>query len=81
VSIRVWLLSHFNLPGYQRIADRERARRAVTAIRLLDRRELGRLFPGASLFVERLGGLGKSFVAYKGFEQAQAASGAIELQK
>lgn len=69
ISARVWLLRHFDLPGYRRSPDSAEARRAVTSIRLLDRREFSRLFPHSSLYVERLGGLAKSFVAYQGFDR------------
>lgn len=69
ISARVWLLSHFDLPGYRRIPDRDQARSAVTSIRLLDRKEFCRLFPRSSLYVERFGGLAKSFVAYQGFDR------------
>lgn len=79
IGLRVWILRRFNLPGYRRIPDRARARHEVTAIRLMTRSELSRLFPGSSLYVERFAGFAKSFVAYRGFERrddAQARRGA-----
>jgi hypothetical protein len=45
----------------------EEARRMVQEVRLLTRRELAGLFPGATLLPERCAGLVKSWVAYGGF--------------
>ncbi|MEA2253322.1 MAG: hypothetical protein QOI62_4048 [Solirubrobacteraceae bacterium] len=47
--------------------DPEQARALVREIRLLRRRELARLFPGATIVDERVLGLTKSFVVHAGF--------------
>jgi hypothetical protein len=47
--------------------DVDEARRTVREIRLLRRRELRRLFPGATVVDERFGGMTKSFVVHGGF--------------
>jgi hypothetical protein len=44
----------------------------VREVRLMRRRELEALFPGAAIHAERFGGLAKSFVVYDGFPNAPA---------
>lgn len=61
---RVWLVQHFSLGWFPRLPDREKALAEVSSIRLLDRKEMRRLFPEAVLYEERFLGLVKSFVAY-----------------
>jgi len=65
LSMRVWLVMHLSLGWYPRIPDRQQAIREIMSIRLLRRAELARLFPGATLRVERFLGLAKSFLIYK----------------
>jgi hypothetical protein len=67
VAARVALVRRFALGYHDAIPDRLAARRAVEEIRLLSRRELERLFPGARIYRERVLGLTKSFVAYGGW--------------
>lgn len=67
VAARVWLVRHVALGFYERTPDTERARRFVTGIRLLSRREVGELFPGARIERERVCGLTKSFIACGGW--------------
>ena len=67
VSVRVWLVSNFNVGWYKRIPDKAQAKREVESISLLSRRDLQRLFPGAQIYEERFLGLIKSFVAYGGW--------------
>jgi len=64
VTARLWLVRHFALGWLARMPDRGTAWREVSAIRLLTRSELARLFPGAAIHEERICGLVKSFVAY-----------------
>jgi len=64
VAMRVALLRRFDLGWYERCPDAGAARREIEAIRLLTRRDVQKLFPEATLFVERYVGLAKSFVAY-----------------
>ncbi len=68
VSFRVFLVTHFNLGWRGNIPDRQEALRAVQEIRLLTEKELKDLFPGAKIYKEKLLGLTKSFIVYKGWE-------------
>jgi hypothetical protein len=61
------MVRRFRLGHVARIRDRESARSYVTSIRLLTVREMAGLFPGSHLFRERVLGLSKSFVVYRGF--------------
>lgn len=65
--LRAQMVHRFDVGWYKRIPDLEAARAEVDSIRLLTRGEFSALFPGASIHVERLGGLAKSFVAYGGW--------------
>jgi hypothetical protein len=65
VHLRVFLITHFSLGWSRRISDVEQARKLVENTRLLRKRQLLQLFPGATLFEERLFGLVKSFVVYE----------------
>jgi SAM-dependent methyltransferase len=67
VSARVWAVTHFNLGWYTRFSDAEAARREVQSISLLTEGQMRRLFPGASIYREKVVGLTKSFVAYQGW--------------
>jgi len=62
VTLRVWLLQHFNLGWFSRIQDRSKAWHEVTSIRLLTRTEVEQLFPDGIIINERLYGFVKSFV-------------------
>jgi hypothetical protein len=64
MGVRAWLLNHFRLGWMPRRGDKERARRIVESVDLLDRREMTELFPEATLHRERFG-LVKSFTAIK----------------
>jgi len=68
VELKLWLATHMALGTYPRIKDEEVALRTVTAIRLLDRRELKQIFPGGRLIDERFLGLTKSLMVYKSWE-------------
>ena len=68
LSLRAWLLNHFDLGWRRRVPSRQDARAVVASVRLLSRAELIRLFPEAHLFEERFMGVTKSFVAYAGWE-------------
>lgn len=67
VNARAWLVNHFDVGWYRRIADSDAARREVESIRLLTRRELTELFPGSTIYEERIGPLTKSFIAVGGW--------------
>jgi hypothetical protein len=64
LSVRAFLAHHFDLGWYKRIPDKHKATREVAMIRLLTRRELAHLFPGASIYKEKILGLTKSLIAY-----------------
>ena len=66
-AARVALLRRTAVGWYPREPDPERARAAVREIRLLTRRELMRLFPGAEVREERFLGLVKSFTVFGGW--------------
>jgi hypothetical protein len=67
ISMRVWLLRHFNLGWIKREADVDRAREKIENIRLLRKKDILELFPGSKLYEERVLGLVKSFVVYDGW--------------
>jgi hypothetical protein len=50
--------------------DEASAERTVREVRLMKRRELQRLFPGATIVGERFGGLVKSWIVHRGFDDA-----------
>jgi hypothetical protein len=64
VSVRVFLITHFNLGWAKRMPDVEEARKFIENTRLLRKSQLLQLFPGATLYEERLFGLVKSFIVY-----------------
>jgi hypothetical protein len=66
-SARVAVLRRRPVGWMGRCPDPEVARRIVTEVRLLRRRELASLFPEASIVGERFGGLVKSWTAIAGF--------------
>jgi hypothetical protein len=67
VSLRAQLVHRFNVGWYERIDDLAAARREVESIQLLTRKRFANLFPGSTIYVERFGGLPKSFVACSGW--------------
>lgn len=67
LTIRVAMVRRWKLGWWPRIPDAAEARREVESIRLLSKREMKKLFPGATIGVERFLGLPKSFFAYSGF--------------
>lgn len=67
VGQRAWLLQHFHLGWYSKTPDRKEALELVSSIRLLNEREMLKLFPGALIYRERFAGLIKSLIVYGGF--------------
>ena len=65
---RVWLLSRFNL-GWFKKREWEKALRAVKSIRLLNKKELIRIFPAGTVFREKFFGLTKSLIVYGGWDK------------
>ena len=68
LEARVALLRRWNLGHMARQPDPEQARDAVLSVRLLAASELSSLFPGASIYEERILGMSKSLVAYGGWD-------------
>jgi hypothetical protein len=62
------MLHRFDVGWYKRVSSLERARAEVESIQLLTRSRFAELFPGATIYEEKLLGLTKSFVAYGGWE-------------
>jgi hypothetical protein len=69
---RVAILRRRGVGWAGRCPDPEKARAIVQEHRLMRRRELARLFPGADIVPERFGGLVKSWTAIGGFPAAAA---------
>jgi hypothetical protein len=67
VRWRAAMLTRSRLGWIPKAADYESALETVRQIRLLTPREVQALFPGASIYTERLAGLPKSYVAYDGW--------------
>lgn len=65
--LRAQMVHHFDVGWYKRIPDLEAARAEIDSIQLLTRSRFAALFPGATIHVERIAGLSKSFVAYGGW--------------
>lgn len=68
VWLRAQMLHRFDVGWYKRVPSLERARAEVQSIQLLTRSRFAALFPGATIYDEKLAGLTKSFVAYGGWE-------------
>ena len=66
MRLKMILLRHFNLGGYGKIPDKEKAR-VINSIRLLKKQELRKLLPEAVIHEEKICGLTFSFVAYYGW--------------
>jgi SAM-dependent methyltransferase len=67
VSARARLLNTFDLGWSAREPDLASAREVVDSVKLLKRRDFSALFPGSTIYDERVLGLTKSFIAYGGF--------------
>ncbi len=67
-AVRARLLRSFRLGWMRREPDFLKAYLAVTSIRLLTKTELKLLFPDGQLYAERLFGLSKSFVTFRGWQ-------------
>lgn len=61
-SIRVFLLTHFNLGWYKKFNDKKEAEKLIDEIRLLKLKELRKLFPEGRVVKEKYFGLTKSLI-------------------
>lgn len=68
IELRVSLITHFELGWRKKITDKQRAKEAVSSIRLVTKKEVMALFPNANLYEENLFGLTKSFIVYAGWD-------------
>src|SRR5687767_6848576 len=68
VSVRTWMVNHFDVGSYRRIADPAAARAEVESIQLSTRRRFSSVFPAARIHEEKIAGLTKSFVAIGGWD-------------
>jgi hypothetical protein len=66
LPIRTKLLQNFKLGWMQREPDLAKARDTADSVKLLKRKEFVSLFPGSTLYDERILGLSKSFIVHKG---------------
>jgi hypothetical protein len=64
--LQIALLTRFDIGWLRSGGDAHAAETLVDSIRLLDARDLARLFPGATIWRERFFGLTKSLTAYRG---------------
>ena len=69
MRLRVAILQRRTCGWRGRTPDPARALDVVSEVRLLTRRELGELFPSASIVPEKFLGLTKSWIAYGGFSE------------
>lgn len=67
LSLRVWMLQHFNLGWHIRTPEYASAREQVAGVQLLTKRQFSGMFPNATVVEERLGGLIKSFTVHDGW--------------
>ena len=66
--IRLFLIRRFNLGWYKKIPDREQAKSFLKGFQLLNSPQFTSLFPGGTLFKERMCGLTKSYIIHAGFK-------------
>lgn len=66
-GIRVWFLRNFALGWFAKTPNAKDAREIIESVHLLTRAEFVRLFPGSSLYEEKILGLTKSFIVYGGW--------------
>ena len=64
-SVRVWMTRKFSLGHIGKIDNIAAAVNQVKEIRLLTKKDMQQLFPGASIYEEKFFGLTKSVIAYR----------------
>ncbi len=69
LPLRIWLVRNFNLGWFEKGYPYEVVKKAIEDIRLLSRKEVAQLFPGANLYEERVAGLTVSFIVYSGWSR------------
>jgi len=68
--IKVFLVEHFNITYSKKKWTKQEAEEIAKGVRLLTATELRVMFPGATIYREKLLGLTKSFVVYDGWEDS-----------
>jgi hypothetical protein len=68
IPVRAWLIRHFSLGWRTRQPEKAASYRTARSVRLLSRRELRDLFPGATIERERVAGITKSWVVLGGWD-------------
>jgi Methyltransferase domain len=74
LALRAWLLQRRDWGWMKRVKDPDQAMEAVRSIRLLTARELRVLFPGSSIYCEKIGPLTKSVTAWHGIGTSNDAA-------
>jgi 2-polyprenyl-3-methyl-5-hydroxy-6-metoxy-1,4-benzoquinol methylase len=69
LRLQVFLLCHFNLGWATKITSKERAAQLIRCCRLLKKKELKELFPGANIRKEKLMGLIMSYIVVEGWDK------------
>ncbi|PPS41149.1 methyltransferase domain-containing protein [Chroococcidiopsis sp. TS-821] len=64
LQLKVWLITHFDLGWRKKTSNRETAIMLVDSVKLLTKKQLMALFPGANIFEEKVFTLTKSFIMY-----------------
>jgi hypothetical protein len=64
LPMKVWVLTNIGRK-HKKVATREQAKIVANGIKLLRKKQVGKLFPKATIFEEKVLGLTKSFVAYE----------------
>ena len=65
---KVWLVTSFRIGWSPRFTDKKEAAEFVSSVKLLSKQELLNLFPGSTLFEEKIWGMTKSFIVYDGWK-------------
>ncbi|MUL38256.1 methyltransferase domain-containing protein [Gloeocapsopsis dulcis] len=64
LKLKVWLITNFDLGWRKKTSNRETALMLVNSVKLLTKKELMALFPGANVFEEKVFSLTKSFIMH-----------------
>jgi len=64
-SMRIWLVSHFQLGNWRRVASNDDAVKLVESVHLLNKKMFSELFKDAYVLTERFLGLPKSLIAIR----------------
>lgn len=74
LSLRAWLVNHFDVGWYRRIPDAASAFAEVNSIHLLTRKRFASLFSGATIHEEKVLGVTKSFIATGGWHEGRLSN-------